>query len=137
MFYMLDTDTCSYLIKKRPVSVLSAMDNATEQGHEIVISSITYAELMLGAKRAQNTAKLLAAIADVCECLHDVYAWDQVAADRFADLQTDLLNNGTPIGVNDAMIAAHALSCGAILITNNTRHFSKVAELQFENWVDA
>ncbi|MEZ5538356.1 MAG: type II toxin-antitoxin system VapC family toxin [Thiolinea sp.] len=48
-----------------------------------------------------------------------------------------MLNNGTPIGVNDAMIAAHALSCGAILITNNTRHFSKVAELPFENWVDA
>lgn len=45
MLYMLDTDTCSYLIRKRPISVLTAMDEATHQGHEIVISSITYAEL--------------------------------------------------------------------------------------------
>lgn len=135
MLYMLDTDTCSYLIKKRPLSVLKAMDEATQQGHEIVISSITYAELMLGAKRAQNTDKLLAAINDVCECLHGVYAWDQTAADQFADTQTYLLDNGKPIGANDTMIAAHALSCGAMLITNNTRHFSKVPDLKFDNWV--
>ncbi len=135
MLHMLDTDTCSYLIKKRPLSVLTKMDDATQQGHEIIISSITYAELMLGAKRAQNTAKLLISINDLYECLHAVYPWDKAAADQFADTQTYLLDQGTPIGPNDTMIAAHAMSCGAVLITNNTRHFSKVPDLKFANWV--
>lgn len=135
MLYMLDTDTCSYLIRKRPVSVLTEMDGATQQGHEIVISSITYAELKLGARRAQNTDKLLGLIDDLCDCIHDIYPWDKVAADRFAETQTYLLNKGTPIGPNDTMIAAHAMSCEAVLISNNTRHFKKVPGLTIDNWV--
>ena len=136
MLYMLDTDTCSYLIRKRPTSVLMAMDETTQQGHEIVISSITYAELMLGAKRAQNADKLLGLIGDLCECIHDIYPWGRNAADCFAETQTHLLNTGTPIGANDTMIAAHAISCGAVLITNNTRHFIKVPDLEIDNWVN-
>lgn len=135
MLYMLDTDTCSYLIRKRPISVLKAMDEVTQQGHEIVISSITYAELTLGARRAQNTDKLLGLISDLCECIHDIYPWDRAAADCFSETQTYLLNNGTPIGTNDTMIAAHAISCEAVLITNNTKHFVKVPKLKVDNWV--
>ena len=135
MLYMLDTDTCSYLIRNRPISVLKAMDEATQQGHEMVISSITYAEMTLGARRAPNAEKLLGLIGELCECIHEICPWDRVAADCFAETQTYLLNNGTPIGANDTMIAAHAISCGAVLITNNTRHFSKVPNLEIDNWV--
>lgn len=135
MLYMLDTDTCSYLIKKNPLSVLQTMDITVQEGHEIVISSITYAELMLGAKRAVNRESLLVRIHALCERLHDICAWDKHAADHFSDLQTLLLNNGTPIGANDTLIAAHALSLQAILVSNNTRHFSKVPEIHLENWV--
>lgn len=137
MLYMLDTDTCSYLIRENPPSVLEAMDKTVRQGHEVVISSITYAELMLGAKRAANTGRLLPLIQGLCERLHDVCAWDQNTADQLAETQTYLLNHGTPIGANDTLIAAHALNLEATLVTNNTRHFSKVPGLILNNWVSS
>lgn len=136
MLYILDTDICSYLIRKNPPEVLAAMDATVQQGHEIAISAITYAELLLGAKRSGNPDKHLALIGELCERLHDIYPWDARAAEQFADLQTELFNNGTPIGANDTLIAAHALSLEATLVTNNTKHFSKVASLSVVNWLN-
>jgi len=133
--YILDTDTCSYIIRKNPVKALQAMDKTVQQGHEIAISAITYAELMLGAKRSGNPQKHLALISELCERLHDIYAWDARAAEQFADLQTLLFNKGTPIGANDTLIAAHVLSLEATLVTNNTKHFSKVPLLKVVNWL--
>ena len=92
-----------------------ALDASVQQGHEIAISAITYAELMLGAKRSGNPAKHIALIGELCERLHDIYAWDASAAEQFADLQTFLFNKGTPIGANDTLIAAHVLSLEATL----------------------
>lgn len=111
------------------------MDATVQQGHEIAVSAITYAELMLGAKRSGNPDKHLALISELCERLHDVYAWDASAAEQFAELQTYLFNKGTPIGVNDTLIAAHVLSLEATLVTNNTKHFSKVPLLNMVNWI--
>lgn len=102
---------------------------------EIAISAITYAELMLEAKRSGNPAKHVALIGELCERLHDIYAWDASAAEQYADLQTLLVNNGTPIGVNETFIAAHVLSLEATLVTNNTNHFSKVPLLNSANWI--
>ncbi len=133
--YILDTDICSHLIRKNPPEVLAAMDATVQQGHEIAISAITYAELMLGAKRSGNPEKHLALISELCERLHDIYAWDASAAEQFADLQTVLFNKGTPIGANDTLIAAHVLSLEATLVTNNTKHFSKVPALNIVNWI--
>jgi tRNA(fMet)-specific endonuclease VapC len=132
--YILDTDTCSYIIRKNPGVVLETMDNVIRQGHEIAISSITYAELLLGAKRSGNSAKHLALINELCERLHDIYAWDATAAEQFSELQTWLLKQGTPIGMNDTLIAAHALSLEATLVTNNTKHFQKAPALILVNW---
>jgi tRNA(fMet)-specific endonuclease VapC len=110
------------------------METVVIQGHEIAISAITYAELLLGAKRSGNPAKHLAVINELCERLHDIYAWDATAAEQFSELQTLLLKQGTPIGVNDTLIAAHALSLEATLVTNNTKHFEKVPALILVNW---
>ena len=63
-----------------------------------------------------------------------ILAWDKAAADQFAGLQARLLRSGHSIGGNDAMIAAHALSLGRVLITNNEKHFSRAPGLQVENW---
>jgi tRNA(fMet)-specific endonuclease VapC len=134
MLYILDTDICSYLIRKHPAQVLVAMDTAVQQGHEIAISAITYAELMLGAKRSGNPAKHSVLINELCERIHDIYAWDARAAEHFAELQTLLFNQGMPIGVNDTLIAAHVLSLEATLVTNNTKHFGKVPMLNIVNW---
>lgn len=136
MLYILDTDTCSYIIRKHPANVLTAMDASVQQGHEIAISAITYAELMLGAKRSGNPDKHIPLIAELCERLHDIYAWDANAAEQFANLQTELFNQGTPIGANDTLIAAHVLSLDATLVTNNIKHFNKVSTLRLVNWVN-
>jgi tRNA(fMet)-specific endonuclease VapC len=61
--------------------------------------------------------------------------WDASAAEQFADLQTFLFNQGTPIGANDTLTAAHVLSLEATLVTNNTKHFSKVPLLNCINWI--
>lgn len=135
MLYLLDTDTCSYIIRQRPISVLMTMEAKAQAGHEISISSITYAELLLGAKRSSHPQKHLPLINELCERLHTIYAWDAQAADSFADLQTQLWNAGTPIGSNDTLIAAHALSLDASLVSNNSKHFGKIAELKLVNWV--
>ena len=62
-------------------------------------------------------------------------AWDATAAEEFAVLQAELLKIGKPIGRNDAMIAAHALSIGCVLVTKNRKHFARVPGLKIENWI--
>lgn len=111
------------------------MDASVQHGHEIAISAITYAELMLGAKRSGNPEKHCALVSELCERLHDIYAWDASAAEQFADLQTLLFAKGTPIGANDTLIAAHVLSLEATLVTNNTKYFNKVPDLNMANWL--
>jgi tRNA(fMet)-specific endonuclease VapC len=137
VLYILDTDICSYIISKHPVQVLAAMDTTVQQGHEIAISAMAYAELMLGAKCSGNPDKHITLINELCERLHDIYAWDTRAAEQFTDLQIYLLNQEAPIGINDTLIAAHVLSMDATLVTNNTKHFRKVPGLETVNWVGA
>ena len=66
--------------------------------------------------------------------MHGIRPWDARAAERFAELQALLLGQGTPIGQNDTLIAAHALSLGATLVTNNAKHFGRVPGLSMANW---
>ena len=132
--YILDTDTCSYVIKRRPEAVITSMRGAVEQGHHITISAITYSELLLGAERSDNRHKFLKLVTEFADRLHEILAWDRKAAEAFANLQAWLYEKGSPIGPNDTMIAGHALSRDGIIITNNTKHFSKVPRLRVENW---
>jgi len=111
------------------------MQTRARSGVGICISAITYAELKLGAQRSASVARHAEAIRSFCDRLTQVMAWDRPAADEFARIQAELFSEGTPIGNNHAMIAAHALSIGCILVTNNQRHFAKVAELNLENWI--
>jgi tRNA(fMet)-specific endonuclease VapC len=69
--------------------------------------------------------------------LHDIYAWGALAAEQFADLQTLLFDQGTPIGNNHTLIAAHVLSLKATLVTNNVKHFGKVPMWALVNWTDS
>jgi tRNA(fMet)-specific endonuclease VapC len=105
MLYMLDTDTCSYIQRQHPIAVLETMQAKSEAGHALCISVITYAELRLGAARSSNKHKHDLLISEFCERLDSIQSWDSIAADHFAELQALLLGKGTPIGVNDSMIA--------------------------------
>ena len=135
MRYMLDTDISSYIIRQREPRLLATLQTRARSGAEICISSITYAELRLGAERSRSQARHHAAIGVFCDRLSGIAAWDKAAADKFAVLQAKLLDNGQTIGRNDAMIAAHALSLRYVLVTNNQRHFSRMPSLELENWL--
>lgn len=135
MQYMLDTDICSYVIRKHDARLLATMQTRARSGAAICISAVSYAELKLGAHRSSSVARHTQAIESFCDRLIGVLSWGKSAADEFARLQADLLSAGTPIGNNDAMIAAHALSAGCVLVTNNQRHFARIPRLDQETWL--
>lgn len=134
MQFLLDTDVCSYVIRGRDPRLLATMQSKAQSGADISISAITYAELRSGAERSRHADRYNHAIRLFCERLTGVLAWDRSAADEFASLDAELLKGGKPIGRNDTMIAAHALSLGSTVVTNNRRHFSRVPRLDVENW---
>ena len=131
--YMLDTDTCSYIIKKRPAEVKRKLTQVP--GSEVHISIVTYAELLYGATRCASS-KIARKVIDAFAARVTILSWDQAAATAWATTRYNFEKAGQPIGNLDTMIAAHALSRQLTIVTNNTRHFSKVMGLDVVNWVD-
>ena len=130
--YLLDTNIVIYVLKRRPVEVLSTFNaNASR----MAISSITMAELMHGAEKSSRVSENLAAIEDFCSRL-EVLPYGPKAAQHYGAIRAALEKLGQPIGVNDMHIAAHARSEGLVLVTNNMGEFARVPALETENWVD-
>ncbi len=132
MLHMLDTDTVSYLIKGKSPAIegkLAALAPAT-----VCISVMTRAELIYGLKRLPAGHRLHLTVRQFLKIIRTLQ-WDSDAADWYAEIRHQLTAKGKPIGELDMMIAAHALSAGAVLVTNNTRHFGRIAApLILENW---
>lgn len=129
--YLLDTNIVIYVLKRRPIEVLSVFNaNASR----MAISSITLAELMHGAEKSSRVTENLAAIEDFCSRL-DVLPYGLKAAQHYGSIRAHLEKQGRPIGINDLHIAAHARSEGLVLVTNNTAEFERVPALEIENWV--
>lgn len=127
--YLLDTDIASYLIRGDHPEVTETF---TRNFRDVCISSITAAELQHGARKRNSpllTRKVMAFCALV-QCID----WTSEAAMAYARLRVDLEQTGTPIGSMDMLIAASALAEGLVLVTNNTVQFSRIKELQLENW---
>jgi len=131
MRYMLDTCICSYILKKRPQSVKTRFEDIEPDA--LCISAVTLAELYYGAARHPKGDAIRKEIDDFAARL-SVVAWDEAAADHYGTIRTALEKKGTPIGAMDMLIAAHARSIRAVLVTNDLRHFTKVPGLKFEDW---
>jgi tRNA(fMet)-specific endonuclease VapC len=129
--YLLDTNICIYVIKRRPVLVL---DRFNENAAHLAISSITLAELLHGAEKSSQPQRTLAVVEDFCSRL-DVLDYGAKAAQHYGQIRASLEQRGTPIGVNDLHIAAHARSEGLTLVSNNLREFERVDGLLYENWL--
>jgi tRNA(fMet)-specific endonuclease VapC len=131
MKWMLDTNICIALIKRRQAHLIASLER--HPIGEVGISSITLAELEFGvsksAHRERNEAALAAFVAPLELALFDV-----VAARAYGEVRSNLEKRGEPIGSLDTLIAGHALSVGAVLVTNNTREFRKVTGLKVEDW---
>ena len=129
--YLLDTNIVIYVLKRRPVAVLSTFNaNASR----MAISSITLAELMHGAEKSSRVSENLAAVEDFCSRLQ-VLPYGPKAAQHYGAIRATLEKLGQPIDVNDMHIAAHARSEGLVLVTNNMGEFARVPALEAENWV--
>ncbi|WP_414448098.1 type II toxin-antitoxin system VapC family toxin [Burkholderia sp. 22PA0099] len=133
---MLDTNICSYIMRARPAEVIRRLEIAVSAQHRIVISAITYAELCDGAASKRASPRMPGLVREFVARLDGVLAWDAAAVDATTNIRKALSEMGTPIGYNDASIAGHAIACGAMLVTHNTREFERVAGLQLEVWHD-
>ena len=131
MRWMLDTDTCIYVMKHHPPQVRERLRRAAVG--EVGISAIVLAELKLGIAKSKRRVDNSAALQDfIAHCI--VLDWPQDAADTYADIRAALEARGAPIGGNDLLIASHALHLGSTLVTNNTAEFERIATLKLENW---
>lgn len=132
--YMLDTDTCIYVLKNRE----ERLRRKFQAIKDLCISSITYGELCFGI---ENGAGVLREerhrqLELFTRRLH-VACWDKAAARHYGLIRAALKREGQLIGNNDLLIAAHARSMNAVLVTNNLREYSRVTELNVEDWVTA
>lgn len=131
--YLLDTNIVIYVLKRRPIEVLKIFNTNASR---MAISSITLSDLIYGAEKSLNIDKNLEAIDEFISHL-DVLSYDAKASQHYGQIKASLEKRGEIIGENDIHIAAHAISQGLILATNNLREFQRVPHLALENWVDS
>ena len=127
--YMLDTDISSYIIKRRPATLVEKFEAYAET---LNVSVITAAELRFGAEKA-GRPKLTELIEAYLERLA-ILDWTNEVTTHYARIRSELERSGKPIGNMDLLIAAHAVAQGMTLVTNNIKHFSSVAGLKVEVW---
>jgi tRNA(fMet)-specific endonuclease VapC len=132
MKYMLDTNICIYLIKQQPREVIDKFQGIALG--EIAVSTVTVAEMMYGVAKSQYKEKNKAALQAFLAPLEIVH-FDFTAAQQYGLVRAHLEKTGKPIGAYDLMIAAHALSLGLVLVTNNEQEFQRIPDLIVENWV--
>lgn len=131
MEYLLDTNICIYIIKKKPEIVLEKFK--TFHLGSIGISTITLAELQYGIRKSSNPDKNLMALNQFLIPL-EIIDFDYKATIEYGLIRTELEKKGTPIGPLDTLIGAHALSLGLTIVTNNKKEFERIEGLKIENW---
>jgi tRNA(fMet)-specific endonuclease VapC len=131
MKLLLDTNICIYIIKQQPATVLERF--LEYRIGDIGISSITLSELRYGVAKSAYQDKNAKALDEFVLPL-DVVSFDEEAAHVYGDIRATLEKAGTPIGAMDMLIAAHAVSLGIPLVTNNTREFVRIPTLNVIDW---
>ena len=133
MEYLLDTNICIYIIKKKPEEVRQRFLKIPMG--QIGISSITLAELHYGVCKSMHPEKNLRALNQFLVSL-EIYDFDFYSAIEYGEVKGDLDRKGLPIGPLDTLIAAHAKRLEFTLVTNNEKEFTRVVGLKVENWVN-
>jgi tRNA(fMet)-specific endonuclease VapC len=129
--YMLDTNSVSYIIKGKPAVIREYLRNVPMAS--VCISAITQAELLRGVARKPEARHLPIAINEFLLRV-DILPWDSDAAEAYAQLRTACENEGKPLGCMDMLIAAHSVSVGAVLITNDKAFYNIEHHLVLEDW---
>ena len=133
MKYMLDTNTCIYLMNNKDIKLTKKFHNKDPK--ELCISNITYSELMYGVEKSEkrefNFTRLLLFLSDI-----NILNYDFNASEEYGIIRVELERKGSTIGPNDMLIAAHAKSQNMILVTNNIKEFNRINDLKVENWLN-
>lgn len=129
--YMLDTNICIYIIKKKPDQVIERLRHTRVP--DVGVSSITLSELEYGVAKSARPEQNKLAIVEFLAPL-EILPYDDMAAQEYGKVRVYLEKQGTPIGSMDMLIAAHALSLNCILVTNNESEFRRIPALKIENW---
>ena len=132
MQFMLDTNTCIYIIKRKPPEVIGRFKRT--EISRIGISSITLSELLYSVFKSSKPEQNLTALAQFIAPL-EILSYNDEAALCYGKLSVHLEKQGSPIGSLDMLIAAHALSIDCTLITNKEKEFVRIPDLKIANWV--
>jgi tRNA(fMet)-specific endonuclease VapC len=130
--YLLHTDTCAFVLRRTSDALLERIQSVPLARQ--AISVVTYAELLHGVQVSSRKKTNQLAVDALVRHLA-VLDWSQAAARHYAEIRADLKKKGSMIGANDLMIAAHARSIEAIVVTNNTKDFGRIKGLEVENWM--
>jgi tRNA(fMet)-specific endonuclease VapC len=131
MHYMLDTNICIFVIRQQKPQVIKQITRHSPE--DLLISSITVSELEYGCEKSADPQKNRLALMEFLSPF-SILPFDPLAAQHYGELRTQLERDGTPVGAMDMLIAAHARSAGATLITNNTRDFERIRGLNIADW---
>jgi tRNA(fMet)-specific endonuclease VapC len=132
--FLLDTDICSYLMKHRYSAVQERLRRTPPES--VAISAVTQGEVWFGLSWKEIGLKRHMAAQYFFEAMK-VLDWPAAAAPIYGRLRANLVKTGVDIGMNDVMIAAHAILLDATLVTNNTNHFNRIGTpLRVENWLE-
>ncbi len=132
MKYLLDTNTCIYLIKKKSENILRKLRQKNID--DVAVSVVTLSELVYGVEKSLYPSRNLLALTEFIAPLK-ILTYDEHAAFTYGKIRAALEKAGALIGPLDMQIAAHAASVSAILVTNNEREFKRIPKLKIENWL--
>lgn len=133
MRFLLDTNTCIYIIKRKPLKVFDKFQ--TLDIYDVGISSITVAELEYGVYKSQRREQNRVALTQFLIPLQ-IIPFDESATQTYGRIRAQLERQGIVIGSMDMLIVSQAINLGLILVTNNVRELSQIPGLVLENWVD-
>ena len=126
----LDTNICSYVLRRHPASMLERF--ASLDRGQVWLSAIVAAELRFGAAKLASIR--FSAAVEAWLAGFDVRPWPAEATRHYANIRTALERAGQPIGNMDLLIAAHAMAEDSVVVTNNAREFLRVPGLAVEEW---
>lgn len=134
MIIMLASDICRLVLRQQPAPLLGQLQEWSVANNEIVVSAITYAELVAASLLTGEQERHMALVESFCERLDAVVPWDTGAVQSYTHLQKDIMAARRNLSMNDVMVAAHAMSLDATLLSSNARVFGSIEGLQFRLW---
>lgn len=129
--YLLDTNICIFLIKKKNQRILDKLKKNMNKG--LFISSLTLAELEFGIENSEYKEKNRVSLIEFLT-IFEILPFEQSDAQAFGIIKANLKKSGNLIGSIDTLLAAQALTRNLIFVTNNTKEFNRVKDLKIEDW---